>query len=416
MAFDPKINRNEKDAIGDPGDAIATNTTEAWTSISLLKAIFGKLGGGTAATVASDVAQGSTTAGQSGGLVQGAVTTAAPTYTTAQTNPLSLETDGDLRTHDTASNAVLTSMNSTLNTLNLSTDGLEAALGIITETAPASDTASSGLNGRLQRIAQRLTSLIALLPASLGSKAAASSFAVTDSTEDIARIGIVTETAPASDTASSGLNGRLQRIAQRITSLIALVPTSLGQKTAANSFAVTLASDDAVTTAVVVDDAAFTPATTKVMMAGFEFDDVAPDSVNEGDAGAARMSANRSIYTQLRDAAGNERGANVTAANELMVKQTAPSTGSIASVAGSASDVTVLASNSSRKGATFYNDSTAILYLALANVTSSTTVYTVQIPANGYYELPMNQGGAYTGIVKGIWASATGNVRVTELT
>lgn len=37
-----------------------------------------------------------------------------------------------------------------------------AAVGSLTETAPASDTASSGLNGRLQRIAQRLTSLIAL--------------------------------------------------------------------------------------------------------------------------------------------------------------------------------------------------------------------------------------------------------------
>jgi hypothetical protein len=40
-------------------------------------------------------------------------------------------------------------------------------------------------------------------------------------------LGILTETAPASDTASSGLNGRLQRIAQRITSLIALFPTAL---------------------------------------------------------------------------------------------------------------------------------------------------------------------------------------------
>lgn len=58
-----------------------------------------------------------------------------------------------------------------------------------------------------------------------------------------ARAGDLTETAPASDTASSGLNGRLQRIAQRITSLIALIPTSLGQKTMANSLAVTLASD-----------------------------------------------------------------------------------------------------------------------------------------------------------------------------
>ena len=70
---------------------------------------------------------------------------------------------------------------------------------------------------------------------------------------------------------------------------------------------------------VVVDDAGFTPATTSVMMAGFEFDDVAPDSVNEGDAGAARMSANRNIYTTIRDAAGNERGVNVNASNQLSV-------------------------------------------------------------------------------------------------
>ncbi|HEX3486131.1 MAG TPA: hypothetical protein VHT51_13800, partial [Micropepsaceae bacterium] len=45
---------------------------------------------------------------------------------------------------------------------------LGAKLGALTETAPATDTASSGLNGRLQRIAQRLTSVIGLLPAALG--------------------------------------------------------------------------------------------------------------------------------------------------------------------------------------------------------------------------------------------------------
>lgn len=73
------------------------------------------------------------------------------------------------------------------------------------------------------------------------------------------------------------------------------------------------------TGALVIDDQAFTPATTKVMMAGFEFDDAAPDSVNEGDAGAARMSANRNIYTTIRDAAGNERGVNVSAGNALIV-------------------------------------------------------------------------------------------------
>lgn len=41
------------------------------------------------------------------------------------------------------------------------------------------------------------------------------------------KAGALLEAAPASDTASSGLNGRLQRIAQRITSLIALLPTAL---------------------------------------------------------------------------------------------------------------------------------------------------------------------------------------------
>lgn len=43
------------------------------------------------------LAQGSTTSGQTGSLVMGAVTTSAPTYTTAQTSPLSLDTAGNLR-------------------------------------------------------------------------------------------------------------------------------------------------------------------------------------------------------------------------------------------------------------------------------------------------------------------------------
>jgi hypothetical protein len=70
---------------------------------------------------------------------------------------------------------------------------------------------------------------------------------------------------------------------------------------------------------IVADDAAFTPGTTKVSMAGFEYDDTTPDSVNEGDAGAARMSANRNQYVQIRDNAGNERGLNVAADGSIAV-------------------------------------------------------------------------------------------------
>jgi hypothetical protein len=46
---------------------------------------------------------------------------------------------------------------------------------------------------------------------------------------------------------------------------------------------------------VLVDDAAFTPATSSVMMAGFQADEASTDSVNEGDAGAARMTLDRKV-------------------------------------------------------------------------------------------------------------------------
>jgi hypothetical protein len=66
-----------------------------------------------------------------------------------------------------------------------------------------------------------------------------------------------------------------------------------------------------------VDDAAFTPATSKIAMVGAEFDDTSPDSVDEGDGGALRMSANRNLYVRIRDNAGNERGLNIDANGAL---------------------------------------------------------------------------------------------------
>lgn len=68
-----------------------------------------------------------------------------------------------------------------------------------------------------------------------------------------------------------------------------------------------------------VDDAAFTPATSRVLPIGAEADDTTPDSVDEGDIGAIRMSTNRNLYIRIRDNAGNERGANVDASGNLNV-------------------------------------------------------------------------------------------------
>jgi hypothetical protein len=69
----------------------------------------------------------------------------------------------------------------------------------------------------------------------------------------------------------------------------------------------------------IADDAAFTPGTSEVLPVGFTFDDTSPDTVNEGDIGAARMSANRNIYVNIRDNAGNERGLNVDASGFIGV-------------------------------------------------------------------------------------------------
>lgn len=99
-------------------------------------------------------------------------------------------------------------------------EDLKTLLGAVNEAAPASDTASSGVSGRLQRIAQNITTFMGRLPASLGAKAASASLAVTASTEDVARIGATNESAAGSDTATSGLNGLIKRGLAGITSLL----------------------------------------------------------------------------------------------------------------------------------------------------------------------------------------------------
>jgi hypothetical protein len=97
-------------------------------------------------------------------------------------------------------------------------------------------------------------------------------------------------------------------------------------------------------------------------------------------------------------------------------KEARASTPSQSSVAGSASSVTLLAANSNRLGATISNDSSAILYVKLG-ATASTSSFTAILAGNGsgiggYFEVPYG----YTGVIDGIWASATGNARITELT
>ena len=88
----------------------------------------------------------------------------------------------------------------------------------------------------------------------------------------------------------------------------------------------------------------------------------------------------------------------------------------LSNVASSASNVTLLAANTKRSMATFFNDSTQICYLKFG-ATATSSSYTVQLAAGAYYELPACDGrGVYQGIIDGIWAGANGNMRVTSLT
>lgn len=100
-----------------------------------------------------------------------------------------------------------------------------------------------------------------------------------------------------------------------------------------------------------------------------------------------------------------------------VISPTRPITPALTQVASNASSVTILAANAGRKIATIFNDSTAILYLSLnAAVAASATIHTVQIPPGGYYELPQSAtDGIYQGQITGIWASANGFARVTEI-
>lgn len=92
-------------------------------------------------------------------------------------------------------------------------------------------------------------------------------------------------------------------------------------------------------------------------------------------------------------------------------------TATVSSVNGSASAVTLVTANSRRKALYVYNDSTAALYLKLGTA-ASTTSFTVKIETGGFYELPTMDAPnshIYEGVVTGIWASATGAARITEV-
>jgi hypothetical protein len=301
----------------------------------------------------------------------------------------------------------------------LTESDFDAKIGSLTEAAPASDTASSGLNGRLQRISQRITSLIASTLATsaadgsnvtLGAKADAKSTA-TDTTS-ITIMSVLKQISASVQAAASSLAGTLTVASHAVTNAGTFAVqateadganTTLGAKadaksTASDTTAITIMSvlkqisfsiqaaaaslagsltvathavtqsgtwtvqpgNTANTTAwkvdgsavtqpvsigsvpshpvtnagtfatqengaaltslqlmddtVFTDDAAFTPATSKVSAVGFMADSTSTDSVDEGDIGAARMTLDRRQITQPYEDLANAVSGAITSA------------------------------------------------------------------------------------------------------
>jgi hypothetical protein len=137
---------------------------------------------------------------------------------------------------------------------------------------------------------------------------------------------------------------------------------------------------------VLVDDAGFTPATSSVMMAGFEADEASIDSVDEGDAGAARMTLDRK---QIVTVQGHTAGG-------LSTFMASGSDGSSILVATAQA---IKASAGQMYGYYAYNPEAAVTFVhfyntAAASVTVGTTnpLFTIAIPAGAAANLSIAQG------------------------
>jgi len=140
--------------------------------------------------------------------------------------------------------------------------------------------------------------------------------------------------------------------------------------------------------------------------------DVAQDAPAAGNPVLIGLRASTAIPTAMSGDADSVYGwADRNGA--VMVAGRPCATATLANVSGSASSVTLQAANTARKAWSVWNDSTAILYLKFGSTASATSA-TVKMVADAYYELPDDP--VYTGIITGIWVSATGSARVTEIT
>lgn len=252
----------------------------------------------------------------------------------------------------------------------------------------------------------------AQLPASLGQKTSANSLSVvvaSDNTVAVSAASLPLPSGAANQTKQDTGNASLASIDGKITAVdtgavvvaSSALPTGAANQTKQDTGNTSLASIDSKITAV---------NTGAVVVSSSALPALAATSTKQSDG---------SQKTQIVDGSGNVIGSttnaldvNIKSSTSITANPSAPSTSSVSSVASSATSVTLLSSNASRKKFLIFNDSTQTLYVKLGT-TASSSDYTIQLSSNQWYESFPND---YTGRIDGIWSSANGNARITELT
>lgn len=134
----------------------------------------------------------------------------------------------------------------------------------------------------------------------------------------------------------------------------------------------------------------------------------ASDSVNVLSMPSVVVS---SVTASISSSIIDSTGVQYSGSNPLPTKEIRSATPTQTSPSVGVASTSILASNTSRLGATIWNEGSAICYTKLGG-TASLTSYSVQIASGGYYEVPFG----YTGAIDGITSASTAQLRVTEIT
>ena len=198
-------------------------------------------------------------------------------------------------------------------------------------------------------------------------------------------IGSLTEAVPASDTASSGLNGRLQRIAQRLSSLITLVPTALS------------------------GSGNFKVAVSEAMAAGTNvIGKVGIDQTTPGTTNAVQLAA--AVPAGTNTIGGVTRVPSATATAATLSRVTSASSTNATSVKGSAGrlySVRLFNSATSARYVKFYDKATS------PTVGTDTPLFILPLPAGGGYSEPFDFPVSFA---SGIAYAITGGIADNDTT